>query len=233
MPLQSRRRMIIRQARKKRKKQAKSIILPQNQKRELKQFIASGQFRLEARNDRGFMKRRLIEVEVRHEKDFTRIVADLRRRFKNRQIEVLDEGAGNSTFIEELSGKSPAGTINGTKTDIRYGSGKDPNAISPEQLVDHFGKERFHLIVSTFGGTTYTSISQEKALANIIQCLKTGGMASIVLGNNDFFTHGRKFDAATIEKMRKLYPHIQITVREIEYPDSKTMSAYQIVTIYK
>jgi len=52
-----------------------------------------------------------------------------------------------------------------------------PVMCSPEQLVEKFGRESFHLVVSTAGGVQETPVNRKKAIANIVEILKPGGEA--------------------------------------------------------
>ncbi|MFH0955571.1 MAG: hypothetical protein V1777_05690 [Candidatus Micrarchaeota archaeon] len=149
--------------------------------------------------------RSLKEVNAEHNVDFMVRLRELKQRFRNQTLEVLDEAAGKSTFAtqltEEANREFGPNAIRITRTDIREKglSGLKIDRVPVERLVEKYGKNRFHLVVSTLGGPNYTSITSIKALANIIEVLKPGGEARV----KTQFT-----DPSVIRNLKKRYPKI-------------------------
>ncbi|MCX6801674.1 MAG: class I SAM-dependent methyltransferase [Candidatus Diapherotrites archaeon] len=143
------------------------------------------------------MGRSLDDVNDSQGTDLSRVVLSLSRELGQSRIHVLDEGCGCSSFhealakkVEELSGSRVKAKV--TRTDVdRNRDHTDPHfgppakrfarpvIRSPEQLVEKFGRESFHLVVSTFGGVMYTPVNRKRAIANIVEVLKPGGEAFI------------------------------------------------------
>lgn len=151
--------------------------------------------------------RPLTEIESMHRVRFINRIEALRRRFKNERIEVLDEGAGNSSFARELREKAKnkfgPNSIRITRTDTRTRGVPVLELVntSPERLVETFGKNRFHLVVSTYGGIHHGKVKDLNILANIIEVLKPGGEARI-------FSHF--MEDAAIEKIKKNFHNVSI-----------------------
>ena len=169
--------------------------------------------------------RTLAEVNSFHRKDFVKIIHDLKRNFPNEQLEVLDEGAGNSSFGKELQENVKTQTgleINVTRTDLQGVADSRPH--SPQELFKHFGRNKFHLIVSTFGGTTY-SHSIQKSVSNLISVLKPGGVASLLL-------QGSKERLEQIKKLGRVFPNAHLDFFVYKYP-SNTNAYGCVLTIKK
>lgn len=126
--------------------------------------------------------RSLSDVNYHHQKDFARIIIELSGRFSGEKIMVLNEGAGQSTFKQdlerELKGKVKMQIVT---TDIQ--KAHNPDAVTvPEELVKKFGRNSFHLVESAFGGVYHTRLfPPKKAISNVIEILKPGGMASVII----------------------------------------------------
>lgn len=193
----------------------------------------------ESRAGRGcFTCRTLSAVNEAHEKDFAAIVESISKRFPNQTIEVLDEGSGESTFFKELPEKlKEKCAVNVTRTDIdpEIQSTQQSQVVhcNPEELFKRFGADRFHLAVTTFGGTNYTVGSQAKAIANIISVLKPGGEASILLSDAPKVFTGAKVPSLTdLEKILKRFKNVQIAKKEKWYEEDR-FSHRMFLTIKK
>jgi hypothetical protein len=120
----------------------------------------------------------------KHRRDFAEDVILLSGEFPGEEILVLDDGPGKGHFGRELKKE----VRNRTKGQVRVkvltldiDPRRKPDFVgSPEQLVRFLGRNKVHLVVSTFGGTTYTGVNQVKAVSNIADVLKPGGFASIL-----------------------------------------------------
>ena len=158
---------------------------------------------------RGLDLRTLDTVSGSSEIDFVHLIHDLKKRFTTSKIRVLYEGAGFSTFPEELEKacqilKLPvevwrtdlytperyarmAQKINRTKAiqkqNVRINLERYRQA-TPETVHEVFGPDFFHLVVSHLGGMMYTPLSQEKGLAALLSTVKKGGEAIIVTAQN-------------------------------------------------
>lgn len=132
--------------------------------------------------DRKASPRDLAGVNWSHNDNFGERLRAMIQRNPSHHFQVLDEGAGSSTFLHDLrqelllDHRFEKTKINFFTTDLRYNP-----PISPEQLLKVYGPESFDLIVSTMGGFSYTPFSREKALSNIAACLRPGGHASLNL----------------------------------------------------
>jgi hypothetical protein len=155
---------------------------------------------------------------------FVSVIEALRKRFPHQTIQILDEGAGNSTFGAELLHESESkfgkNAVSVRTTDIRdtdyWFEGAPKTEATPEQLVQKFGREQFHLIVSTYGGLTYTTINPIRGLSNVITALKTGGQARLRI-RTDIYTGQEKAFLHAISKLKKRYPLIKFSVKELRY----------------
>ena len=183
MPSQKRRRFQIRQKAKRVEKRRKAIQLSPEEKLRI--------FREKKMSEKGLyeysgMRRTLEGVDRAHRKDFTKITLELAKRFPGKKLIILDEGAGQSTFYRDLA-ESLRGRVNiqVIKTDIQKENRPDFIA-APEELAKLFGKDKFHLIVSTFGGVNYTNISALKAIGNIIAVLARGGEAHLIMNAENY-----------------------------------------------
>jgi hypothetical protein len=106
------------------------------------------------------------------------------RKFPGRTLQYLDESTGLASYPHELvrQAKIKGIAIELTKTDI------DPRidavTSATEELYEKMGSRKFHFITSTIGGPTYGPF-REKSVANIIELLAPGGVASISTSNSD------------------------------------------------
>jgi len=126
--------------------------------------------------------RNLSDVNYHHQKDFAKIIIELSGRFPGETIRVLNEGTGQSTFKRdlerELKGKVKMQIVT---TDIQRAQNPDVVTV-PEELVKTFGRNSFHLVESTFGGVYHTRLfPPKKAISNVIEILKPGGIASVII----------------------------------------------------
>ena len=126
----------------------------------------------------GEWKRDLKRINRDHATDFRKVVSVLKKRFPNQEIEVLNEGCGESSFASEI------GTEKGvrvTNSDLVYRE-KQSNfrQLSVHELVKHLGESRFHLVVSTRAGADWGGDTRS-ALSNIYGILKPGGEAYITI----------------------------------------------------
>lgn len=124
--------------------------------------------------------RDLREINHLHQKDFAKTIIDLSRKFPGETIRVLNEGAGSSTFKGDLE-KELKDTVKMQiiTTDIQRAHKPDVIAV-PEELAKIFGINSFHLVESTHGGIYHTKLyPPKKAIANVIEILKPGGIASL------------------------------------------------------
>jgi len=176
-------------------------------------------------------ERVLADVNKEHKKKFEEIAKMLAAKFPGQVIEALDEGTGRRFFYRDLSSESGLGeNLRTTRTDIdkKHCEANGLVLASPEELVSKFGRNKFHLVVSTFGGANYTQVSPAKAVANIIEVLKPGGMASIVSQNN--LDGGNQIDLASVRKVLKNY-------RNITVDEGRASGSYhrpgRILTIWK
>lgn len=209
MPGPKRRRFIIRQRQKAREKRGRATRLSEDERRKLHDFKIRGQW--EIIHSRGNIKRSLADVNTEHGRNFEDVVRGLARRFPKERIQVLDEGAGNSEFGTQLTERlKDEVDVSVEKTDINFPHLKQ--MVSPEELVERFGRDRFHLVVSTFGGTQYTTISRRRALANIIAVLKPGGIASILTGAGTLgtFTQTGALEWKKYESLLKRFKNVRV-----------------------
>jgi|GEM_PF-4444647 len=128
----------------------------------------------------------------------------LSNRFPNQTIRVYDDGTGHSTYAQDLAEKAKEEGIKVevVKSDIRPDM-KGVDDTVAEELVKRYGRESFHMVLSTYGGIMYTRGNQRKALANIVEVMKPGGMASIVSSDSPRFTGGKRLHREMIKKVVK------------------------------
>ncbi len=115
---------------------------------------------------------------------FKPIIKELRKKFPDQTLEVLDEGAGRSSLKRGLLWRFK--DLHVTTTDICKGimwpMPKKPDVIvNVVHLVERFGENRFHLVVST-GGGAWRSPVPEKAFFQIVSVLKPRGVGIIATG---------------------------------------------------
>ncbi len=122
----------------------------------------------------------LADVESWHNIKFKPVLQKLSKRFPEK-LEVLDEGTGRSSLKHELLKSEFGKKLNVTTTDVRRGTGWPDKEVNVMKLVDTFGKNKFHLVVSTVGGTIYTPLP-EKAFFQIVSVLKPGGTGIVSTG---------------------------------------------------
>jgi hypothetical protein len=130
--------------------------------------------------------RNLHDINFHHQKDFAKEIIELSERFPGETIKVLNEGAGQSTFKRdlerELQGKVKMQIVT---TDIQKAHKPDIVAV-PEELAKTFGRNSFHLVESTFGGVYHSRLfPKRKAISNVIEILKPGGLASLIIIMDD------------------------------------------------
>ncbi len=160
-----------------------------------------------------FSDRSLDEINQIHRMNILDYLQYLRRRFKNQTLEVLDEGARGGGLAKELQekankefGPNAARVI---AADIRNFTASGVQNVAAEELVKRFGKDRFHLIISTHGGGSYTQFEKIKVLSNIVAALKPGGMATIAM-------RLQIAERPVLEKLQKLWPNISIKYKGYE-----------------
>jgi hypothetical protein len=129
----------------------------------------------------------LAKVSEAHGRNFIREVISISGQFPGEEIEVLDDGSGHSSVHSQLPigvSETSGGRIkaNVTRTDVYERAEFDVRA-SPEQLLEKFGRNHFHMIISTFGGIHFTEVNRRKAFANLIAVLKPKGLASIAIAD--------------------------------------------------
>jgi len=145
--------------------------------------------------------------------NFLRLITQLNKRFEGRPLEVLYEGAGFSSFPEELEKQCERQGIKVKvfRTDLyrkkkyvdlarienqRKNDGSQPGhddrppirttryvRASPEQVACRFGR-KFHLVVSVMGGLTYTPFEKEKAWNGLAQAVRPGGEIVAITQDN-------------------------------------------------
>lgn len=161
--------------------------------------------------------RTLAQVNHDHKKDFVKIVQKLSHSFQKEPLEVLDEGCGTSSLFEELPERLKDLGINARVTRTDIDKKIEPTLespivyCSPEKLLQKFGYNRFHLIISTFGGFTYTVVNQTKAIANILAVLKQGGEAHILTAEASHLTSGRKL-SETLKILQNRFRQVEISL---------------------
>lgn len=159
----------------------------------------------------------LLEVEGWHSIKFKPILKKLRSRFQGEKIEVLDEGAGRSSLKHELMQPEFGGNLQVTTTDVRQGNGWPDKRVNVMNLVKEFGKNRFHLVVSTVGGGTYTPLG-EKAIFQMVSVLKPGGIGIVSTNIPD-----KKLVQVREDRLAQLAKRFNITVRK-RHADSVVFS---------
>lgn len=145
-----------------------------------KEMISDQEWR--ARNDNWAVieERGRDSVEAFHKISFKGIIGKLKAKFPKSIIQVLDEGAGRSSLKREILSDFGS-SIDIITSDIRkYDELSDwpDKQANVMDLVKSFGRSRFHLIVSTYGGAFYSPLP-EKALFQIVSVLKPGGIGII------------------------------------------------------
>lgn len=121
--------------------------------------------------------RTLKQVEDLHGISFASLIPKLTRKFPGQRLQVLDEAAGKSSLARELR-KDFGRSLKVTKTDIRRLLLRGVKNVNVIDLLERFGKNRFHLIISS-GGGAYRSPLQEEALRQIVSVLKPGGIGAV------------------------------------------------------
>jgi hypothetical protein len=164
---------------------------------------------------RGERERNIKLIEFEHGIEFEKIISELAKKFPGQTINALDEGAGLSRLHEQLQdhGKQLGIRVSTVRTDIDPSTGIK-HLVPPEHLLKTFGRGKFHLVCSTYGGATYTLVRQEKALANIIGVLKEGGVGLVTSQENDVFAGGRKITRMAVDKIKKRFPNVIIEYKE-------------------
>ncbi|MBS3061840.1 MAG: hypothetical protein J4215_04640 [Candidatus Diapherotrites archaeon] len=169
-------------------------------------------------------QRSIFGVSDLHEHDFLEAVVSQRQKKPNEPIHVLNEGAGRSTFSAELKQLANLFQIpvQVTETDLRPLFRATKN-VSPEEIVSKFGKKKFQVIVSTFGGFNYTRANRRHALVNFIQALSPGGLASIV-----FMHQHLAAVSAEVRQVQKRFPEISFEIKQ-----NRRIHAAYILTMRK
>ena len=130
---------------------------------------------------------------------FDSIIGKLRKKFPEQQLVGLDEGAGKSTLAAELRAKFGLTVV---QTDARpdFFATETHKRVNVVDLVKHFGKGKFHLAVSSFGGVNYSPL-QEKALYQLVSVLKQGGIGIVgcKIGPTDLFYLSKKLNITVWE----------------------------------
>ena len=231
MPNPRQRRSNLRKQQLRRKKRRTLTTLTQSQKNEIYRFKREGQF-LKAMLGHGATDRKLKEVDREHNKNFAEIIEGLSRAFPKETINVVSEGNGMSSFGHDLQkslhGKAKIKVI---RTDI------DPyvpaeHKIFPGELSRKVPSNSVHLVVSTFGGVTYTKVSQENAIANIIHILKPGGIASIATADTFEFTGGRSVDRYDLWRIEQRFRNITIKEEHIGHGEKKGITVLTIKKLH-
>ncbi len=117
-------------------------------------------------------------IEAFHKTKFKAVLGKLRSIFEGVTLEVLDEAAGRSSLKHELMQPEFGGNLNVTTTDLRRGNGWPNKVANVMGLVKKFGKNRFHLVVSTAGGGLYSPLT-EKAFFQLVSVVKPGGIGMV------------------------------------------------------
>jgi len=209
--MSSRRILGLRKKQRRKEKRQKNILLTEDERRRLVESKENQRTNSDYLSVRG-----LGRINREHKKNFVEIVLDLAKKFPNQQIQVLDEGAGRSQFHKGLVQEARLGErLKVVRTDIDKKLCEANGLVhaSPEELVSKFGRNRFHLIVSSFSGVTFTKVNQANAIANIIESLKPGGIASIETGFST--SGGGKITVARIKKILKNYPNAFVTENQL------------------
>ncbi len=159
-----------------------------------------------------------------HQHDLFDTIRQMAREHPNEIIRVLDDGSGKSTFKSDVQNLADLFKIpvDVTSTDIRPLERGHAN-VTPEEIISKYGKNRFHLIVSTFGGFNYTHIPKRHALTNFIHALRPGGIASLAIMSNQIQTV-----YSEIKAVKKRFPAVRLGY----YPHPKHPDVY-VVTIAK
>ncbi len=138
---------------------------------------------------------------------FKPIIKELRERFPGTTLEVLDEGAGRSSLKNSLLWRFK--DLNVTTTDICEGKlwpmPKKPDKIANVlDLVKSFGKNKFHLVIST-GGGAWRSPVPEKAFFQIVSVLqpKGTGIIATAIPKERLYQLAKRFNV-TIQRIRTL-----------------------------
>ena len=136
----------------------------------------------------------LLDVEGWHNIKFKPVLQSLVKRFPEK-LEILDEGAGRSSLKHELLKSELGEKLNVTTIDVRRGATWSDKIVNIMGLVDKFGKNKFHLVVSTVGGATYSPL-HEKAFFQIVSVLKPGGtgIVSTQLSNKRLRELAKRFN---------------------------------------
>ena len=155
--------------------------------------------------------RRTIEVCI-HGIRFKSIIGKLRECFPNETLEILDEGAGRSNLKKWLMRRFKGLRV--TTTDVCEGRWwpmpKHPDEIvNVLNLVKSFGKNRFHLVVSTVGGAWHSPVP-EKAFFQIVSVLKPGGIGVVSAKISN-------------ERLKQLAKRFNLTIKQ-HYADSIVFS---------
>ena len=240
MPTPKQRRANIHKRQLRREKRRKLVELTSNEKRRLSQFKIVNRAilylfgNIESNNS-------LDRINRIHKKNFALIAKNLHKKFPGETLVVVSEGAGRSSFgrelEKELTGEARVEII---RTDLDQ-SVNPTFYVSPEELSKKIPANSAHIVESTYGGSTYTKISQEKAIANIIHILKPGGVASVA--TLDVFEFGktpkediilgRHIGKEDLLRIKKRFPNIKIEEESFEGQVMGRLCNGTILTIHK
>ena len=183
---------------------------------------------------RGTESRNFDEVDEEHGFRIIDLAIEAGKNNPGKYFDFLDEGTGLSAFpigfknkFEAETGRKARMHMTDINPKINQGVKKGVTLLSPEFLVEKFGKNRFDFIVSTQGGVTFTKGSRLKAVANIVSALKPGGIASILTRSNEFFTLGRAVKKSELKQLVRAFPGVEIEERII--PKGRTPKIQLII----
>ena len=180
------RRQRIRQIRARQLRRRKNVSFKQLSLAEIKAVDRQGLEAIEKRWDGEFScdDRRMEEIEKDFGEKFAPLLGELSKRFPGPVIRVLDEGAGRSQLKGQLKKINAGKKIRVTRTDVREGFFWPDKVVNVIGLVKGdgkfrgFGKNRFHMVVSSAGGPAYSPVP-EKALFQLVSVLKPGGIGLV------------------------------------------------------
>jgi SAM-dependent methyltransferase len=126
----------------------------------------------------GTTGRDITAIESFHKIKFDDVFQKLFLRFPCQKIEVLDEACGYTNLKKDLRLKKYPKRLTVISSDIKKWGNTVDVVSNILGLEKKFGKNRFHLVVSTYGGASYSPLP-EKALFQIVEILRPGGIGII------------------------------------------------------